>query len=82
MLNSFIPFTLANTFADLNVNPCPAWTSNPNLFPSLTALFILLSSLEIFLFLLIKLQIFPVCISIQSAFKFFAFLISLILGSI
>ena len=37
ILNSLIPEILASIFADLYVNPCPAWTSNPNLFPVITA---------------------------------------------
>ena len=44
ILNSLIPFNFDKIFVDLNVNPCPACTSKPNLLPTDTAFFILFSS--------------------------------------
>ena len=72
ILNSSIPLIFDKIFADLKVMPWPACTSMPRLFAYFTLFNIFANSLEYFFLLLIKLQIFPVCISIHSAPSFFA----------
>ena len=75
-----MPLIFVNILADVNVKPWPAWTSSLVCFlQKLLFEFFWIHFYTLFLF--IRLQSLPVCISTQSASNFFASFISFILGS-